>query len=299
MRKLALATSNAYSELTTDERLVLDKLLYFGVDVEPIVWDAKDVTWKQFDAVFIRSCWDYHVRHDEFFRWIDTIVGEGVAVFNSPEILRKNYHKGYLKELVAEGIAVAPTVWLNKESPTNLQTILQEQDWQRAVVKPTISANAESTWLTSTNDPAGDQQQLESMLDKHPEIMVQKYIEQITTRGEWSFIFFECEFSHAVIKHPKEGDFRIQEHLGGGCNSKRPPNNLLAQAQKVIESMDEKCVYARVDGIEVENQLLLMELELIEPALYLDKHPKAPSRFAEAIVSTVNGMAEVKTPGEH
>ncbi len=291
MRKIALATSNQYSELTRDDRLVLDQLLFWGVDVEPIVWDSKDAAWSQYDAVIIRSCWDYHLRHEAFFAWIDALEKEGVVIFNSSKILRKNYHKKYLKELSEErDIPVAPTVWLSRQEPFELHQILSEQSWQQAVIKPVISANAEQTWLTSLSTARQDQSRIEELLQTHSELMVQKFIDEIKSNGEWSFIFFDDNFSHSVLKLPKEGDFRVQENLGGTCISKRPPGYLAEQAQKVVDAVDDKCLYARVDGIEVDKQLLLMELELIEPALYLEKHPKAPTRFADAIVAAVNAL---------
>ncbi|MFQ5652546.1 MAG: RimK family alpha-L-glutamate ligase [bacterium] len=296
MRKIALATSNEYSDLTRDDRLVLDKLLYCGVDVEPIVWDAKHVAWHQFDAVFIRSCWDYHLRHEQFFKWIEDLEQEGVTVFNPPEILRKNYHKKYLKALDEKQITVVPTVWADKNAPPQLAPLLADQGWQQAVLKPVISANANETWATSTASAAADQGKLEEMLHAHSEIMVQKFIEEIKTNGEWSFIFFEGEFSHAVLKMPKEGDFRVQEHFSREFIGKRPPPHLLEQAQKVIAAIEDICLYARVDGIEVEKQLLLMELELIEPSLYLDKHPRAPGRFAEAIIAAMNSLSSKEHP---
>lgn len=290
MRKIALATSQLYAELSQDDKHVLNKLLYWGVDVEPIVWDSKDAAWNQFDAVFIRSCWDYHLRNDEFFKWIDSLAGQGIAVFNSPDTMRWNSSKTYLKDLQEKDIAVVPTVWINSSEDVDLQRIMADKEWESAVVKPVVSANAYETWVTQPEAAAQNQTRAEEMLNKHGGILVQQFIENITRRGEWSFIFFDGVYSHSVIKKPQQGEFRVQENLGATVSGKKPPRHLIHQAQQIIEKVGHDCLYARVDAVEGKSKLLLMELELIEPSLYLEYHPKAAERFAEAIIGRINSL---------
>jgi len=290
MRKIALATSQEYSELSRDDKNVLNKLLDWGVDVEPIVWDTKDIAWNQYDAVFIRSCWDYHLRYDDFFKWIERLAQREVAIFNPPETLRWNSTKTYLKEMAEKGVDVIPTVWKTREDSIDLEQIIQENSWERAVVKPVVSANANETWISNADSPEENRQRIAAMFEKHGTIMIQKYLEQIVKRGEWAFIFFDNVYSHSVLKRPGQGDFRVQEDHGGAIRSKKPPRHLIEQAQKVISQTPSGCLYARVDGVEVNNKLWLMELELIEPSLYLKYHPKAPERFAEAILRRMNAL---------
>ncbi len=290
MRKIALATSSDYSDLPKDERLVLNMLLDWGVDVEPLVWDSQDSTWKQFDAVFIRSCWDYHLKLDAFFEWIERLEKEEIQVFNSPETLRWNSRKTYLRDISEKGIQVVPTLWVSRGQVPRLADILQEQGWTRAVVKPVVSANAFETWLTSPQTGQADQERLEKMVDEHGDVMIQKFISEITANGEWSFIFFENRYSHSVWKQPSSGDFRVQEDLGATVSGKRPPRQLLEQAQQIVEKIGCDCVYARVDAVPIEGALVLMELELMEPSLYLDRHPRAPARFAEAILARLRAL---------
>ena len=176
MIKCALATSHQFSELTNDDKLVYNKLLYYGVDVEPIVWDSKDIAWNQYDAVFIRSCWDYHIRHAEFFNWVDKLTREKIAVFNPPDLLKWNSNKKYLKDLAEKDIQIVPTVFVEQNVPTNIQEVLTKQNWQQAVVKPMISANALETWITSLKNPFENQKRLNDMLRQRPEVMIQKFI---------------------------------------------------------------------------------------------------------------------------
>ncbi len=290
MRKIALATSNAYADLTRDNRKLLNKLLYWGVDVEPIIWSSQDMAWNQYDAVFIRSCWDYHLRYAEFFKWIELLEGEGVTVFNAPGILRWNSNKRYLKELMEKGLNVVPSAWADGQSQTSLADLLSQNNWQQAIVKPCISANAYETWLTS-GDAAQDENNFRAMLAKHSEILVQKFIPEVQKYGEWSFIFFDGEFSHAVIKKPSKGDFRVQESFGGTISGQRPPRDLINQAAQVIATLPNPGLYARVDGIQVGRTLFLIELEMLEPSLYLDQHPRGVDKFAESIVAHVNELA--------
>jgi len=290
MRKIALATSNEYADLTADNRELLNKLLFWGVDVEPIVWSSRDLQWNQYDAVFIRSCWDYHLHYDEFLKWIDLLENEGVAVFNSPAILRWNSNKRYLRELREKGINLVPTVWMDKNSSVPLQEILNQNGWGKAVIKPCIAADAYGTCLTSEN-ASRDEEMLRAMLEKHGDIIVQKFIPEIQKFGEWSFIFFDGQFSHAVIKKPHEGDFRVQEKFGGTSKGQRPPRELVAQASKALQVLPDAGLYARVDAIQVDRTLLLVELEMLEPTLFFDRHPKAVTRFADCILTRVNELA--------
>ncbi len=293
MRRIALATSNEYADLTKNDRALLDKLLFWGVDVEPIVWTSEDVTWNQYDAVFIRSCWDYHLNVDRFFDWVNTLEQEGVAVFNPPRIMRWNSNKKYLRDLQDKEIAIAPTVWLTLDSRKPLRTILSEQNWERAVVKPNVSANAHDTWLSSAEsaEEAVEEEKLQEMLRNHGEVMVQKFLPQIKERGEWAFVFFEGTYSHAVLKKPKADDFRVQDEYGGVILNNRPSRELVSQAAKVIEVIEDPGLYARVDAVEVDRKLQLLELEMIEPSLYLDRHPKAVQRFADSILGKINSLA--------
>ncbi len=121
--------------------------------------------------------------------------------------------------------------------------------------------------------------------DRGPGVMVQKFMRGIT-EGEWSVIFFAGTFSHAVLKKPKAGDFRVQTDFGGSSNLADPPPHILESASRALRAVD-PTIYARVDGVVDAGRFLLMELELIEPALFLADHPAAPSRFADAIANAL------------
>jgi glutathione synthase/RimK-type ligase-like ATP-grasp enzyme len=150
------------------------------------------------------------------------------------------------------------------------------------VVKPAISATAFMTFQTSPAQAEADQNKLDAIL-KNSGALVQEFMPEIIMHGEWSLVFFAGEYSHAVVKQPQAGDFRVQTDFGGSYRAAIAPPEFIAQAQALLRLVDQHLLYARVDGIEREGQFILMELELIEPSLFLRADAAAPARFAQAI----------------
>lgn len=285
MLRISLATSAKYPSLTDDDRLLLQPLSERGFHPEPGVWDDRRYPWLSCDAVLIRSCWDYHLKPDQFLHWIASLEAAGVIIFNAAPLVRWNADKSYLRALDAKAIAVVPTFWPGPDDPVNLQDKLRELGWGKAVIKPRISATAHRTTLT-TLAQAPLAQSLFDNLRHGSGVMVQKFMDGISSEGEWSLIFFGGRFSHAVLKTPKAGDFRVQNDFGGTSRLAGPPALVLDRATRAVGAVD-PTVYARVDGVLENGEFLLKELELIEPALFLGLHPAAPTRFADAISQAV------------
>ena len=171
----------------------------------------------------------------------------------------------------------------------NLSDLLADHGWDAAVVKPTISATAMLTWRTSRAQASDDQGAFEDLL-RQSGAMVQPFLEEVASQGEWSVFYFNGTLSHAVIKHPQPGDFRVQSDFGGSSFAASPPYWLLDQVQMLLATIAEPWLYARVDGVARGERFLLMELELIEPSLFLAKDPQAPERFAEAILARMQAL---------
>jgi glutathione synthase/RimK-type ligase-like ATP-grasp enzyme len=246
------------------------------------VWSDRSVSWQEADGILIRSCWDYHLRLNEFLGWITAREQAGARMWNPPAMLRGNADKIYLRELELKGVPIVPTLW--PEAGFRLQQELRGRGWKQAVVKPRVSATAHRTVLTTTEEATNAQALVDDLL-RGPGVMVQKFLEEVGTRGEWSLIFFAGQFSHAVIKTPKAGDFRVQHDFGGSEGIAEAPNSLIQAASRVIAAVESTPLYARVDGVESGGQFLLMELELIEPALFLRLAEHSAERFAEAIAA--------------
>lgn len=285
MRKVAFVTYSDLPRLTEDDRLAIEPLRAEGAETEAVLWDADDVRWEEFDCVVMRSCWEYHLRVEEFSAWIDRMERMGVALWNPAPVIRSNMDKRYLEGLAKKGVAIAPSVWLEKGATINLEAVLNEHGWEQAVVKPTISMTAFKTWITSPARAGADEAAVREIL-KSSGVMIQRFVREVRTSGEWSFMFFWKKYSHSVLKRAKPGDFRVQNDFGGYLEDRSPPASLIEQAQRIVDLVEEPLLFARVDGIEVDGTLLLMELELIDPVLFLGADRHAARKFAGAIMST-------------
>ena len=280
MKRIALATSETFASLTDDDRLLMEPLQDHGFLAVPAVWSDPGIAWSDYDAVILRSCWDYHLRLTEFLAWVESLAKAGLRIWNPPEMIRWNADKTYLRDLERRGVPIVPTLW--PETRMNLGEQLRALGWGRAVVKPRVSATAHRTELISTGDAHLTQPLVDDLI-AGPGVMVQQFMDAIQSRGEWSLIFFAGQFSHAVIKTPKPGDFRVQHDFGGLERSAQAPSAIRNAAEHLLVALDQAPLYARVDGVESEGRLLLMELELIEPALFLALDAGAAGRFASSI----------------
>lgn len=306
-RAIAVATYQDVPEATPGDRLFIDLLEErYGVTAEAIPWDAPNVDWGHYGAVIIRSTWNYHRRPDDFLAWASKVEAKGPALWNPASVVRWNVNKRYLRELEQAGLPVVPTAWIPQGRTTSLRSILRDRGWPRAVVKPSISATAFRTWVTSVEEAENHRSSLDILLTE-ADAMIQPLLSQVQDEGEWSFMFFADEdgllaFSHAVVKRTRPGDFRVQDQFGGSVAPADPSPSLLRQVEAVAEAFARIApgpfLYARVDGVvsdgsyAAEGTFLLMEVELIEPDLFLGSGDQAPARFAEAVANHFSTIAE-------
>jgi glutathione synthase/RimK-type ligase-like ATP-grasp enzyme len=289
-RRIALATGARYPELPAEERLVIPALAGLGVAAEPVVWDAGAAEWTAFDAVVIRSCWDYHLRVQAFLAWFDRLGRLGVPVLNPPRLIRWNADKRYLLELAERDVAIVPTRVVARGARGAHQALLRaldELETDEAVVKPAISASAHGTWRTSRARADADAPTFGTLVAAG-DVLVQPFVPSVADAGEWSVVCFGGAPSHTVLKRPAEGDWRVQGELGGTAERLSMPEAALKQAEQVLAAAGATATpYARVDGCVLDGRFVLMELELIEPQLYLALEPEAPARFARSIVEAL------------
>src|SRR5215831_3978985 len=284
--KIPFVTSSVNPDFASNDIAAVDLLTSAGAEVQPLPWDLETDEWNTFDLIVIRSCWNYHHHPEKFVRWIDQMEKQNVKMFNPLKIARSNLHKSYLKELEIRGVLLPETIWLDQGSKANLSLIMRERNWKKAVVKPAISATAFNTFLVSKEEANQQQQKFESLVAQ-ADMLVQKFMTEVQVQGEWSLIFFDKKFSHAVIKQPAKKDFRVQNDFGGSVTHTEPPAFALKQAKKILDLIDEPLLYARVDGIVSEDKFVLMELELIEPMLFLKKENGSAKTFAKAMLDFI------------
>jgi glutathione synthase/RimK-type ligase-like ATP-grasp enzyme len=301
LKRVALVTCRELPGLPQDDRPLVDELRRFGISATAEIWDDAAVKWTSFDALVLRSTWDYHLRPAEFLAWVAARAAGGAALWNPAPLVLWNSHKFYLRDLGSRGIPVAPTRFLTAGSPAKLADVLDDERWTRAVVKPAVSATAHRTLVVARDGAENRDRELRALLSDG-DALVQKYLPEIETKGEWSFVFLDGAFSHAVRKRPAPGDFRVQTEFGGTVEPGPAPPALVGEAGRVVDAIDSPWLYARVDGVESEGRLLLMELELVEPTLYLSSAANAARRLAAAIARIAEredaGLAPAAATGE-
>ena len=280
---IAFVTSTAHPDLTPDDRLAVAQLERRHARVTAAIWNDPSIDWAAFDAIIIRSTWDYHHRAAEFRAWIDALEAAGAPMWNPPAVLRWNMEKTYLRDLERAGVPIVPTEWLEQGTNPDLGGLLAKRGWMDAVVKPVISAAATRTWRVSHATVLDVGVQFAESLDAG-DVMVQPFMPEIQTRGEWSLMFIDGDFSHAVRKMPTEGDFRVQTGFGGRSITDQPDGEVIRAAQRVLDVAPSPWLYARVDGIETDAGFVLLELEMLEPALFFSHTTSGAARFAEAVV---------------
>jgi glutathione synthase/RimK-type ligase-like ATP-grasp enzyme len=274
--RIAMVTFERLPGLSPDDQLLVQELVRRGLAVEAAVWSDGSVDWAKFSSIVIRSCWDYHHRHETFLEWLAKIEAFGLSVWNRPNLIRWNIDKIYLRELQEKGFRIPATVWVDKANSIDVREVLRNQGWHRAVLKPRVSASGHSTVLV------GEELVGKEQVDPIFRVsggLIQEYLDVVETEGEWSLLFFNKKYSHAVLKRPKSGEFRI---LGGSFDLAIPPQDYIDVAQSVVNSIEGPLLFARVDGVPVGGKFTLMELELIEPYLFLSLAESAAPELAKA-----------------
>ena len=283
--KIALLTCEKLPDLNPEDQKIIPALAQHNIESSAVIWSDKTVNWTDFDYLIFRNTWDYFEKETEFKIWLDHIEKLGIKTLNPIEVIKQNIHKFYLREMEQQGITILPTLFIDKTAHLDLAKRIPSH-WKKAVIKPAFSAGSYLTEVFDvSNSTQIDQQYATIALEK--ELLVQEFMPQIQTLGETSFIFFNKKFSHAVNKKPVEGDFRVQSLFGGIYTLVHPSQDLIQKAQKVVDTFKEDLLYARVDGILIDQELYLIEVECIEPDLYFNLSENSLERFVASIVKLI------------
>lgn len=281
-RRLAIATSADYPSIQPDDAHLATSLERLGIQPIVCVWNDPDVDWSTFDAVLIRTIWDYFKHHAAFLDWLDRLDRLGVPTINDSALLRWNSDKRYLLELARQGVAIIPTRLANA---AELPDVLATMPGQQVVIKPSISGGAWHTLRGTVGDATFAE--VVTQLPRGYTYLVQPFVSEIVSDGEWSLLYFAGEFSHAVIKRPAAGDYRVQGEFGGSAEPIQPNATTLAAADRALAAVavigHGEHAYVRVDGVISGGRFQIMELELIEPFLHLAVRPAAAERLAQDV----------------
>ena len=257
---VAFVTYAGIPDLTADDRLAVAALADLSAATEAVCWDDARVDWLRYDAIVLRSTWDYFVRIGEFRAWIDRLEAMEARLWNRPATLRWNVDKRYLTDLGHPNLAPPPSAFFVQGAPIDLAALLDARGWAEAVIKPTISADGFSTERTS-RATADDDQAVVDAMSARTDVMIQRLVPEIRTNGELSLMFFGGVISPAVA-----------------------PVRLVRHASGLLEASAPESLYARIDVVVAEDRFVLMELELVEPSLFLEHAPGAAKAFASAVL---------------
>lgn len=265
------------------DHLTIGPLRELGWDVVDVPWSKSEVNWGTYDAVVIRSPWDYQDRPQQFIETLEAIENAGTRLFNSLAICRWNMDKVYLKDLVQRGVPIVPTKWFDRLDEATLNALLTEATEEiPLVLKPTIGANADGVFVLKPDEEGRAAEALSEYAEKP--VMAQPFLKSINTVGEYSLFYFGGEYSHAILKRPKDGDFRVQEEHGGQIQATVPDESIRQVAEMAMKAVDETVLYARVDIVILnDDSPAIIEVELIEPSLYFSYDDESAGRFATAL----------------
>jgi len=280
MKRIAFLTLRDRSGYCIYDELAFAPFAELGYEVEEVAWDS-GADWASYDAAVIRSTWDYTERSEEFFSALAQIES-ATRLYHDLALVRWNAHKSYLREVREAGAPLLPTRFGRRLEQADLDAAFDAFACEELVVKPAVSANARGTYrIRRDSQDAG--LRAERFAEHEGDYLIQPFATSILAEGELSLFYFGGALSHAVLKTPKSGDFRVQEEHGGILKSVTPSPHAILAAKACLEAVPFELLYARVDLVRFEGAYRLMELELIEPSLYFTLDAESPARFARAV----------------
>jgi glutathione synthase/RimK-type ligase-like ATP-grasp enzyme len=283
--RIAIATCAGYADLKVDDELLREALEERGCEARAVIWDEDGTDWEGFDLCLVRSTWDYHEKHREFLAWARRVEA-AAALRNPADVIAWNSEKTYLRQLAEGGVRIVPTVWVDRADGADLEEILAGEGWDEAVVKPVVDLGARNLHRVRVGEGSTA---LDLALRQSSEAMVQPFLPSLEAEGELSLIYVDGDFTHAVRKRPAAGDFRVQGIWGGTASAEEPGARELEIGTEVMARLESPPLYARVDLVtDLEGNPCLIELELIEPNLYLSEHPPAGDALADAALLRID-----------
>ena len=267
-----------------DDDLLRAALARRGLSAVRVDWASHDVDWSAFRMAVFRTTWDYFDRFSEFSEWLAR-VEKLTRLCNPASVVRWNLDKHYLRDLAARGLPVVPSEYLERGQPASLRELLDEKGWPEAVVKPCVSGAARHTYRVNRST-ADEVQRLLDPLIAEESFVFQPFVADVVTTGEDTLVALGGRVTHGLRKRAKPGDFRVQDDHGGTVHHLEPSAEHVELAERVLAACDEVPVYGRVDLVRLDDgRLAVMELELVEPELWLRLHPPAADEMAAAIAA--------------
>jgi glutathione synthase/RimK-type ligase-like ATP-grasp enzyme len=278
----AFASPTAENEDDTLLKFLIEK----GINIEKVIWNEPNIEWDNYNLAILKSPWDYFDLIEDFYTWLNLLKSKNIRLLNPIDIVKWNADKHYLLDIEEAGLNVAKSIFIKKGDEINLDNYFKILNTEQFIVKPCVSGGSKNTFKVNLENVKEINERVKLLTAKE-DFIIQPFINEIETEGEWSFIFFGGKFSHCLLKKAKNGDFRVQHYLGGTIHPQKAPANLLKSAQQYVNQFAKKCLYARVDGTLVKGNFVLMELELIEPFLFLNTNQDSYENYYQALKTLI------------
>lgn len=266
--KINILTSKDLPNLCEDDQNLVKVFEKHGIHSKLLIWDQDQVP--KDEMVLIRTVWDYAQKKEDFTSLLSSL--DKKLLLNPYETLKWNMDKSYLLELREKGASVVSTQIKHNFDPSSI-----ENDEYPLVIKPLVGAGGINTFLLESYGKK-DISVLEGT-----SVLIQPFIESVTAIGEYSFLYFNGKFSHAVLKTPMQGEFRVQDDHGGSVERYNPSKDELDEIHNILKFVDHDWTYARVDVVRNNQRFELMELELIEPELFFRFSDNGEEKLLQAL----------------
>ncbi|WP_029032947.1 ATP-grasp domain-containing protein [Salinarimonas rosea] len=232
------------------------------------------------DAAVIRSSWNYHRNLCAYRDWLDLCSAQDVPLSNSAALVRGNLDKSCLADLPHPGARTPPIVLLEQVDAVEIALAMDERGWRKAVLKPRCGASGHGVMMIERHRLI----EMPSSLVADGPVLLQEFCPEVMD-GEWSLVLVDGRFVHAVRKEPVSGEFRPNSRFAPRVRADRPTRRMIADAEALVDALPERALYARVDGVQRGDRLVVLELELNEPGLFLDHDPSGGA--ARALASAI------------
>ncbi len=282
-RFVAPKDSNEYTtNVMFEDQLVITGLIKKGLAVKKVAWSDPDFDWSTTKYILFRTTWDYPNRFNEFADWLMDVAFK-TKMINSYDLVSWNLDKHYLNDLKFEGIHTVETHFIQPKDDRTLARIHEELGWEKTVLKPAVSASAKNTFMLSQENLAQHEDTFSKLISDEA-MLLQPFLDSILERGEVSLMLIGGEFTHAVVKKAKPGDFRVQDDFGGSVEDYEPSQEEIDLAIAAVKACETLPIYARVDIANDPGGVpAVMELEIIEPEMWFRRNADAADKLADEI----------------
>tara|TARA_B100001093_G_scaffold178873_1_gene171434 strand:+ start:22936 stop:23853 length:918 start_codon:yes stop_codon:yes gene_type:complete len=281
------------NQVLVEDKILLKELEKYNLKVTKKDWSDKKFNWKKTRYAIFRTTWDYFDKFDKFIKWFEKTKKETLFI-NSKEIIHWNLNKTYLLELSKKGINIAKTIFVEQKQKITLKDLFKKTQFNEAIIKPSISGAARDTFKITKKNYNKFESNFQNLINKES-FLFQEFLKDIEIFGEISIILIDGEYTHAVRKIAKKGDFRVQDDHGGIVEAYNPVQEEIEFAKRCISECPSQPIYARVDLIyDNKKNISLGELELIEPELWFRNNTKSAKLLAKKISNLVSSKLKQK-----